>query len=259
MVREDAIVLRLWDFSETSQTAALFTRGQGVVRCLAKGSKRPRAKFSGGLELATRGEGVLIVKPTSDLAQLIEWDLRETHFGLRRRVDAHLAGMCALDLVFHAVRDHDPHERLFDALASALGSIDGATDEAGVVEAVGRLQWATLKEAGYEPVLDRNVRTGGEAPPGKTLGFDTRHGGVTGDPGPGGADRGEVWRVRADTIVAIGWLGAAGSSRDRPPGDAMARATRLLGAWIGVVLGDVPVAQAAFLERVARPGRTEAG
>src|SRR5690606_23173149 len=126
MVREDAIVLRLWDFSETSQTAALFTRGHGAVRCLAKGSKRPRAKFSGGLELATRGEAVLIVKPTSDLAQLIEWDLRETYFGLRRRVDAHLAGMCALDLVFQAVRDHDPHERLFDALADALDEINGA-------------------------------------------------------------------------------------------------------------------------------------
>lgn len=260
MVREDAIVLRLWDFSETSQTAALFTRGQGVVRCLAKGSKRPKAKFSGGLELATRGEAVLIVKPTSDLAQLIEWDLRETHFGLRRRVDAHLAGMCALDLVFHAVRDHDPHERLFEALAGALVAIDGATGESAVVEAVGRLQWATLKEAGYEPVLDRDVRTGGAFPSGKTLGFDTRQGGVTSDPGARGAERGEVWRVRSDTIQAVEWLGRSDvRASDRPEVDSLARAARLLGAWIGVVLGEVPVAQAAFLARVARPGASGVG
>src|SRR5690606_35396871 len=119
----------------------------------------------GGLELATRGEAVLIVKPTSDLAQLIEWDLRETYFGLRRRVDAHLAGMCALDLVFQAVRDHDPHERLFDALADALDEINGATDRAACVAAVVRLQWATLREAGHEPVLDRDVRTGGALGP----------------------------------------------------------------------------------------------
>lgn len=255
MVREDAIVLRLWDFSETSQTAALFTRGHGAVRCLAKGSKRPRAKFSGGLELATRGEGVLIVKPTSDLAQLIEWDLRETYFGLRKRVDAHLAGMCALDLVFHAVRDHDPHERLFDALADALGAIDASSGPRETVEAVGRLQWATLKEAGYEPVLDRDVRSGAAAPTGKTLGFDTRHGGVTSDPGPRSAERGEVWRVREDTIRAIGWLGSAGGAGAGPSEATMARAVRLLGAWIGVALGEVPVAQAAFLERIARAGR----
>ncbi len=255
MIREDAIVLRLWDFSETSQTAALFTRGQGAIRCLAKGSKRPKAKFSGGLELATRGEGVLIVKPTAELAQLIEWDLRETHFGLRRRVDAHLAGMCALDLVFQAVRDHDPHERLFDALAGALRDIDSAADSSGCVEAVGRLQWATLKEAGYEPVLDRDVRTGAGLGEAETVGFDTRLGGVTQDPGRNDRGGEEVWRVRSDTVRAVGWLAATGeknSAAGRPEPVAVFRAARLLGAWIGVVLGETPAAQAAFFEWFAR-------
>jgi DNA repair protein RecO (recombination protein O) len=255
MIREEAIVLRLWDFSETSQTAALFTRGQGAIRCLAKGSKRPKAKFSGGLELATRGEGVLIVKPTAELAQLIEWDLRETHFGLRRRVDAHLAGMCALDLVFQAVRDHDPHARLFDALARALAEIDSAADTPGCVEAVGRLQWATLKEAGYEPVLDRDVRTGAALTGLETVGFDTRLGGVTGDPGRAGKDAEEVWRVRSDTVRAVGWLARSSESNsgDIPPSPAaIFRAARLLGAWIGVVLGEPPAAQVAFFEWFTR-------
>jgi DNA repair protein RecO len=255
MIREDAIVLRLWDFSETSQTAALFTRGQGAIRCLAKGSKRPKAKFSGGLELATRGEGVLIVKPTAELAQLIEWDLRETHFGLRRRVDAHLAGMCALDLVFQAVRDHDPHERLFDALVRALGEIDSAVDTPGCVESVGRLQWATLKEAGYEPVLDRDVRTGAALEDAGTVGFDTRLGGVTTDPGRTNRGGEEVWRVRSDTVRAVGWRAAPSeknSGVSAPPPDAIFRAARLLGAWIGVVLGESPTAQVAFFEWFAR-------
>ncbi len=255
MIREDAIVLRLWDFSETSQTAALFTRGQGAIRCLAKGSKRPKAKFSGGLELATRGEGVLIVKPTAELAQLIEWDLQETYFGLRRRVDAHLAGMCALDLVFQAVRDHDPHPRLFDALLGALGEVDSAADPAGCVEAVGRLQWATLKEAGYEPVLDRDVRTGAEMEAAGTVGFDTRLGGVTTDPGRAESGGEEVWRVRSDTVRAVRWLGASSESNSgvlAPPSSAVFRAARLLGAWIGVVLGEPPAAQVAFFEWFAR-------
>ncbi len=257
MIREDAIVLRLWDFSETSQTAALFTRGQGAVRCLAKGSKRPKAKFSGGLELATRGEGVLIVKPTAELAQLIEWDLRETHFGLRRRVDAHLAGMCALDLVFQAVRDHDPHERLFDALAAALRGIDVAIDTAACVEAVGRLQWATLKEAGYEPVLDRDIRTGEVLGEAETVGFDTRLGGVTVDPRRTDVGGEEVWRVRSDTVRAVGWLAGGGEMNhtwESPAPVAVFRAARLLGAWIGVVLGEPPGAQVAFFEWVARGG-----
>ncbi|MGP1310419.1 MAG: DNA repair protein RecO [Phycisphaerales bacterium] len=259
MVREDALVLRLWDFSETSQTAALFTRGHGAVRCLAKGSKRPKAKFSGGLELATLGEAVLIVKPTADLAQLIEWDLRETYFGLRRSVDAHLAAMCALDVIYHAVRDHDPHPGLFDAATDALRAIDeaGAGDAglAGCVEAVGRLLYATLKEAGYEPVLDRDVVGGGSLGDGATVGFSTRHGGLTADPGPSGntgnAGRTEeVWRVRRETVDSIRWLGSRDEYGPAPGVEALQRSVRLLGAWLGVVLGDAPAAQVAFLERL---------
>lgn len=267
MVREDAIVLRLWDFSETSQTAALFTRGLGMVRCLAKGSKRPRAKFSGGLELATRGEGVLIVKPTADLSQLIEWDLRETHFGLRRGVSAHLAGMCALDVVYQAVRDHDPHERLFDALVSALRAVDeaGKVDDERersrrCVTAVGGLLWATLRETGYEPALERDVRTGGALAEARTYGFDTRLGGLTGDPaarqdaGTGDSTPvGEVWRVRAETVAAMRALRDGVAESDRGgEGRSAERAVRLLGSWLSVVLDEAPAAQVAFLERLAR-------
>jgi len=37
-ITDDAVVLRVWDFSETSQTVALLTRARGSVRGLAKGS-----------------------------------------------------------------------------------------------------------------------------------------------------------------------------------------------------------------------------
>ncbi|MFN9968750.1 MAG: DNA repair protein RecO, partial [Phycisphaerae bacterium] len=60
-VMDDAICIRVWDWSETSQTVSLFCRSLGVVRGLAKGSKRQDARFSGGYELFTRGQaGVLI-------------------------------------------------------------------------------------------------------------------------------------------------------------------------------------------------------
>jgi recombinational DNA repair protein (RecF pathway) len=37
---DQAIVVRLWDFSETSQTVSLFLREHGMLRGLAKGSRR---------------------------------------------------------------------------------------------------------------------------------------------------------------------------------------------------------------------------
>ena len=76
---DSAICIRKLDWSETSQIVVLITEGHGKVSATAKGAKRQSpstlAKFSGGIELLTAGEAVLITKPTADLANLIEWDL----------------------------------------------------------------------------------------------------------------------------------------------------------------------------------------
>jgi len=74
---DDAIALRHWEYSETSQTVALFTRTHGLLRAMAKGAKREKSNFSGGIETLTRGRAVAIVKQTTDLATLTAWDLLE--------------------------------------------------------------------------------------------------------------------------------------------------------------------------------------
>ena len=63
-ITDQAIVIRRWDFSETSQTVSLFTRDHGIVRGLAKGAKREKGDFSGGLDLLTR-EYLLIASCTT--------------------------------------------------------------------------------------------------------------------------------------------------------------------------------------------------
>ena len=70
IIADTAICIRCWDFSETSQTVSLFTREHGVVRGLAKGAKREKGGFSGGLDVLTRGEMIASVKPGRDLAAI---------------------------------------------------------------------------------------------------------------------------------------------------------------------------------------------
>ncbi|HAC09503.1 MAG TPA: DNA repair protein RecO, partial [Phycisphaerales bacterium] len=50
-IRDEAVCVRHWDFSETSQTVSLFLRDHGLVRGLAKGARRERGSFSGGFDL----------------------------------------------------------------------------------------------------------------------------------------------------------------------------------------------------------------
>lgn len=187
-LRDQAICIRHWDFSETSQTVSLFTREHGMLRGLAKGAKRPRGEFSGGLELLTRGEVLFIAKPGRELALLTAWDLQETFAGLRRDLDRLNAGLYVAELVQHVVRDLDPHPGLFDAMVIALRALaEGAAGPATAAVLL-RFQWVLLLEAGYQPRL-RALADGSRLPSTGAVQFDPNRGELVGVVGVVGARR----------------------------------------------------------------------
>ncbi len=208
---DDAVCIRHWDFSETSQTVSLFTRTHGLLRGLAKGSKRERGRFCGGIELLTRGQISAITKSTTDLATLTEWDLQEVFPSLHHNLKAYYAGLYCADLLGHMLSEMDPHERLFDVLVSVLRHISThhtsgntqdktSSDSAAVGWGMLLFQWAILCETGYQPVLDRDAEqhNGNTIKAEGTLAFSAQAGGLVAD--TGSPDR---WRVRSETIKLL--------------------------------------------------------
>jgi len=251
---DQAIVIRVAEFSETSQTATLFLREHGLIRGLAKGSRREKSRFSGGLEALTRGEIVAITKANTDLAALTEWDLQQVYWAVRRDLTAHRAGLYLADLLQHAITDHDPHTALFNALDAAL---DALSMPGGHSQAVLRFQWALLTETGYRPRLDADARAGSPLAAAATYGFDPQAGGLVADPGQTGRSSRSTppsrpgpspWRVRSDTVEVLRRL-EAGPEVPAPLGSAEAidRAGRLLAAYLTQVLGrDLGTREALF-------------
>lgn len=238
-VSDEAICIRVWDWSETSQTVSLFGRSLGLLRGLAKGSKRDHSKFSGGIDLLTRGQVVAIVKSADTLATLTSWDLSEIFPAGRRSLPAFYVGMYLLDLIHHAVRDADPHPALFDALLAALRRAQrGGEEHAAMLQ----FQWSALVELGYMPDLEVGGRSGGgEAP----LAFDPARGGLS---APGDS----AWLVRPETIAMLRRL------RDGEEASALAaeratvdRANRLLAAYFREILGSEPPAMAGAVGTLA--------
>lgn len=228
---DQAIVLRTWDFSETSQTLALLTREHGIVRALAKGSRRPRSAFDGGLEMLTRGHIAFILKPTSELATLTEWGLAEVFPALRSSLESHRAGLYLADLTHHLFHPNDPHPRLFDAMLDALRAFDAGPRTVGSV--LGFL-WSALSEAGYTPIADRDARTDDPLREGdEAFGFSAAAGGLVPDPGPNSRIEG-VWRMRGDTRSVLMELGAG---RMPSSDEAGLRAARLLGVYAAWLIG----------------------
>lgn len=242
-ITDDAVCIRRWDFSETSQTLSLFCREHGVIRGLAKGAKRAKGAFSGGIDLLTRGQVAAIVKPGVELATFTSWHLIDLYRGVRRQLAANRAAIYMADLIHHMTTSHDPHPKLYDEFASALAELGSETD--GGAAAIGptllRFQWRLLTETGYQPQLDRDARTGGPLPDGATLGFSAAAGGTVAEAGAGvGADTpADTWRVRRETIELLRKQ-ASDQPTAQAPSAVIERANRLLAAYVRQIVGQEP-------------------
>ena len=237
-IEDRAICIRVWEWSETSQTVCLLTHQHGLLRGLAKGSRRVKSAFSGGFEMLTLGDVGAILKPTRELALLTHWDLRWTLPQARRSLEIFHAGLYAADLAGRLVQDQDPHPGLFKALQQCLEQLPEQPTIALL-----RFQWAALTDTGHRPELWHNAKNGDPINQAHTLGFDPRLGGLVPDPGPRASGGGGPWRVRAETVELLRNL-----HTDTPPDplDAI-RASRLLNAYASEVLGrTIPSAEALF-------------
>ena len=228
-IEDQAVCVRVWDWSESSQTAVLLTRDHGMIRVIAKGSKRERAMFSGGLELCTMGQMGAIVRPSSELALLTHWDLISPMLGIRRSLLSYNAAMLGVDLIPRLIQDHDPHPEVYEALLSLLDFCDGSDkwnhggecEQGFESQAIGMLSWylwTVLVAVGAMPVVDHNVLTGEALVDAEVYGFSAQLGGVTQDPitSPYAEAAGErhspempsgVWRIRAQTVEMMSSLG----------------------------------------------------
>jgi DNA repair protein RecO (recombination protein O) len=228
-ITDDAVVLRRWEFSETSQTVLLLARTHGLVRGLAKGALRPNGNFGGGFEPMTMGNVGFVTKDGRDLATMTEWRVEEVWWPLRQMLKGIQHATWGIDMVGRMLAEHDPHPEVYDALVTFLTELaQGPRHDAAMV----RFQWALLSATGHRPVVDRDVRTGQELPSDATmLHFSVIDGGMSATAGPGDL------RVRPDTAKALQAI-AAGAGPQTLDADAQHRCARLLAACARGLIGD---------------------
>jgi len=247
-IKDTAICLRRWDFSETSQTVRLFGRTVGAFRGLAKGAKRERGAFSGGFDVVTTGEIMAIIKPGRDLATLTAWHLQQTFPHVRQDLSANRAALFMVDATHHLLIDHDPHEALFDELIETLRCL---ADRRRVPTKLLRFLWSLLRETGYQPDLSRDTVTGEALELGaRALHFLPERGGFTARiPSPG------AWQVRRATVERLRAIDATARAGDAGTGsadqdDVDTRAGHLLGSYLRTLVeGGLPSLDWAFPPR----------
>jgi DNA repair protein RecO (recombination protein O) len=151
--REKAICLRTSDYSETSQVLQFLTRGEGVVRLLAKGSKRNKSKSGGAIDLLSEGDLVYAATSGTGLSTLMEFAETDPHAALRRDARRLYAAMYMVELAGEMLAESDPHPDVYDLLHSSLARLAQADAPAPAVLAY--YQWRLLVNVGVLGQLAR--------------------------------------------------------------------------------------------------------
>jgi DNA repair protein RecO (recombination protein O) len=218
-----AVVLRSVDYGESDRVVSLLSRERGKVSAFARGARASRRRFGGALEPFTLVAAELRERTGADLLGL-ESVTVERAFGEIRGDLARIAcAGYASELARELVRDHEPHEALFDLLVEYLGVLDSAPARPPALRA---FELGALQATGFMPRLDACARCGGGLDE-RALPFDAEQGGVLcgecrGHAGPGAVAM-SPGTVRALRKLQRGGVAAAEAEPLAPPAGREAR------------------------------------
>ena len=171
LTKDIAICIRAIDYSETSQIVTLFTRANGKINAIAKGSKRAKSAFDGAIEIFSYGKIVFADSTREKLATLTEFESAQGGPGfanLRNNLFALNCCLFSTELLSNLTNDYDPHPELFDSFVQFLQDTNegrGMRDEGRGMRDERRcilsflilFQLSLLKEVGLMPIINACV------------------------------------------------------------------------------------------------------
>lgn len=176
LLSSKALILRTFDYSETSQIVWFYTREFGRLHAIAKGSRRARSEFEGALEPLTELKIELYRKEGRELDILSGIELINTHPGFRRSYERLVWASQIAELLAETAQLDDPNPDFYDLTHALLKATEQAEREA--LPALGlAFEARLLQNLGFFPQLKFCVETGKELK-GAEVHIDVRRGGV---------------------------------------------------------------------------------
>jgi len=243
-----AIVLRTVDTGESDRVVTLLTRERGKVSAFARGARASRRRFGGALEPFTLVAAEARERSASDLLSLESVSPLDPFGGIRDDLARIACAGYAAELARELVRDHEPHEELFDLLAAYLAALAG---DAASPSSLRAFELGALRAAGLSPRVDACARCGAPLPGDAAIRFDPSRGGaLCARCAPLAAPSAPLLSPAARSLLErLSEGGLAAARRERPTAEAARQARDALTAFVEHHLGKRLRAR-AFLDEV---------
>ncbi|MAG57594.1 MAG: DNA repair protein RecO [Planctomycetes bacterium] len=172
-----ALVLRRFDYGETSQIGRFFTEEHGRLSALAKGIKRPNADLRGPIDLLVLADVEVRLRKKSDLHLLTRYRVVTGFPGIRKNLERWTAAFYVTEVLREGTRDLDPDPGLFAISVAAMQALEASPPQgAALVCAWFEIGW--LRLAGFGPRFDTCANCGRDAPPSGPARFSPYLGGL---------------------------------------------------------------------------------
>lgn len=152
--KAQAIVLRTYNYRETSKIAIFYSREFGKISGLFKGIRKEPEKFATNLELASLNDLVFYKRHNSGLHLVSQCDLKEGFVFLRKDLKKYFALNYALELVNAIMPPEDKNEEVFKLLLWFIKDLSRLCESEKLISI---FQIKILSLSGFKPHLDSCV------------------------------------------------------------------------------------------------------
>lgn len=192
----EAIVLKSFDYRETSRIVRFFTKSQGKLSVLFKGIRKDPKKFGSSVDKFTVNDLVYYHYRRTDLHLASQCDLKHFYFQIRQDYPKNMAAHYMTELVDTIMQPGETNQEVYALMIQFLDSLE---KEADISRLVHIFQIKILQLSGFSPHLDADVRTG-KPITGKAR-FSMKAGGLVSDDTAGEA--GTLTPISKGTIATI--------------------------------------------------------
>lgn len=155
IVKTEGIVLKSFDFRETSRIATFFTRDYGKVKGVLKGIRKDPKKFGSSVEKFSVNDVVYYQYRNSDIHLISQCDMKDFFSGLRNDLERMTAASYAAELIDTLMPPEEQNLEIYDLMQAFLKSLQTCPDVSKLVQT---FQIKILSLSGFRPHLETCVQ-----------------------------------------------------------------------------------------------------
>ena len=157
IITTEGLVLKRYDFRETSFIVVMLARDWGKVRAVMKGIRRDPRKFGSNVDLFSLNDFVYYQYRRSDLHLISKCDMKGYFFHIRQDYQRSLVANQILDIVNQFLPPEEPNNAVYNLTLVALTALDEGRDPDTTLIV---FQLKLLQLSGFRPYLDACIRCG---------------------------------------------------------------------------------------------------